>query len=329
MSKRELVVINKEASEWLEKNTFHSNEFSDINKLYKLKKEQGLTISLGLPTMNVEDALGNILSTIKQALQTDVALIDQIAIIDAHSNDKTVEIAKEHGVEVYLEDEILPEAGVKKGKGEALWKSLKVLTGDIVIWIDSDIKNIHPRFVYGLIGPLLTNPEIQYVKAFYKRPIKVGETLKKTGGGRVTEIATRPLFNLFYPKLTGFIQPLSGEYGGRRTLLESVPFYTGYAVETALLIDIEKKYGLNAMAQVDLEERIHDNQTTKALGRMSFGIMQAFFETLDEEDKIKLNVKLPDTIVHPDSGEEGNKISSHQVKIEKRPPIKEIPGYNE
>lgn len=312
---------------WLENNTFKSEQFKGLEKLYKLKHEQGLSISVCLPTRNVEDSLGPILTIIKNELQLDIPLIDQIAIIDGHSTDKTIEIAKQHDIDVYYEDEILTNAGIKKGKGEALWKSLAVLKGDLIIWIDSDIKNIHPRFVYGLIGPLLTRQDIHFVKAYYKRPIKIGESFKKTGGGRVTELAVRPLFNLFYKQLTGFVQPLSGEFGGRRSLLESIPFYTGYAVETGLLIEIERRYGLDVMAQVDLEERIHENQSTPALGKMSFAIFQAFFDMLEQDGKIKLNQKLPNDFFNVECEDKVCYRSTEHIKIDKRPPIKEVEGY--
>lgn len=317
-----------EMDQWLKNNTFNSKQFSDLNKLLVLKEEQNLTVSLGLPTKNVGESLGAILAILKRELQDHVRLLDQIAIIDGHSTDNTVEVANQNNVEVYYEDEILTGAGIKKGKGEALWKSLAVLKGDIIIWIDSDIKNIHPRFVYGILGPMLINNKIDFVKAFYKRPIIIGETIDKTGGGRVTELTVRPLLNLFYPQLTGFVQPLSGEYGGRRTLLESVPFYTGYAVETGLLIEIEKKLGLSAMAQVDLEERIHENQSTLALGKMSFSIIQAFFHMLEADGKIKLNERLPVDFFNVAC--EYNNIChryDEQLIVDKRPPMKEVQGY--
>jgi glucosyl-3-phosphoglycerate synthase len=149
------------------------------------------------------------------------------------------------------------KVGTYRGKGEALWKSLHVTKGDIVAWIDTDITNIHPRFVYGLLGPLLRRPDVQYVKGFYQRPIKVNGQLQASGGGRVTELVARPLLNLFYPELSGVVQPLSGEYAGRREALMSVPFFTGYGVETGLLIDLHDRYGLAGIAQVDLEERVH------------------------------------------------------------------------
>src|SRR5206468_984313 len=158
--------------------------------------------------------------------------VDELVVIDSRSDDRTREITEEEGVRVFIHDEILPETGSYRGKGEALWKSLHVLGGDIVVWIDTDVTSAHPKFVYGIVGPLLMRPDLQFVKAFYQRPLHIGDELQATGGGRVTELAARPILNLFFPELSGIVQPLSGEQAGRRTLLEQLPFFSGYGVET-------------------------------------------------------------------------------------------------
>ncbi len=202
--------------------------------------------------------------------------------MDSNSTDATREIAAALGIPVYIHQQVLPRYGARRGKGEALWKSLYVTHGDILLWIDTDIVNIHPRFVYGLIGPLLVNPRVQFVKGFYRRPIKVGDRLVAGGGGRVTELTARPLLNLFYPELSGVIQPLSGEYGGRRALLEQLSFFSGYGVEIGLLIDVATRFGLEVIAQVDLQERIHHNQPIESLSKMSFAIIQAVIRKLEQ-----------------------------------------------
>jgi len=309
--------------DWLQKNSFHYSDFQDIDYLLQLKKEQNLTISLGLPTKNVEQTLEPILFSIKNYLQEQYPFLDEIALIDARSNDRTLEIAEEQGVQVFFEDEILPEAGRQKGKGEALWKSLAALKGDIIVWIDSDIRNIDPRFVYGIVGPLLKYPKIDFVKAYYRRPIKIGDFFEETGGGRVTELTVRPIFNLFYPELACFAQPLSGEYAGRRQLLESLPFYTGYAVEAALLVEIWRRYGTDVMAQVDLEERIHENQPTLALGKMSFEILQALFELLQEDGKITLGTDINHVMKVVGCVDGQCEIETTRTEIVKRIPMKE------
>jgi glucosyl-3-phosphoglycerate synthase len=273
---------------WFAENTFDADEFADLSKLVAIKKERGLTISLGLPALNEEQTIGNIIRMAQRALMDKVPLLDEIVLIDSNSEDRTRPIARKLGVPVYIHQELLPECGAHSGKGEALWKSLYVLKGDLIAWVDTDIVNFHPRFVYGVLGPLLFHDTIQYVKGFYRRPIRVGDKLQAGGGGRVTELVTRPLFNLFFPELSGLIQPLSGEYAGRRSALERMPFFTGYGVETGLLIDILNEFGLRAIAQVDLQERIHQNQSLTDLSRMSFAILQVIFQRLEDRHKLDL-----------------------------------------
>lgn len=266
---------------WFAENTYHSNEFTDLDQLVDLKRKQNLTISLAMPALNEEKTVANVIQTLKGALMDQVQLLDEIVLLDSDSSDATRQIAESLGIPVFIHQDILPQYGARPGKGEALWKSLFVTRGDIIIWIDTDIVNIHPRFVYGLLGPLLTTPRVQFVKGFYRRPIRVGDKIQAGGGGRVTELTARPLINLFYPELSGIVQPLSGEYGGRRSALEQLPFFSGYGVEIGLLIDSFEKFGLGAIAQVDLEERIHHNQPLESLSKMSFAIIQAVIHKLE------------------------------------------------
>ena len=259
---------------WFEKNKFKCDSFRDIKHLVQLKKEQKQTISVVIPTLNEEKTIAKVISKV-QILKKQ-KLVDEIIVMDSGSTDNTREVAKESGADFYYSKDILKRHKDIKGKGENLWKSLYVANGDIICWIDADIKNIHSRFIYGLIGPLLTQKQILFTKAFYQRPIKVGEKFAPLGGGRVTELTIRPLFNMYFPLLSGFIQPLSGEYAGKRELLEKIPFFTGYGVETAMLIDIQKKFGLGVCAQVDLKKRVHRNQSLSSLSRMSFGILGVF-----------------------------------------------------
>jgi hypothetical protein len=266
---------------WFAENTFHADEFADLKYLLSLKQKQNLTISLALPALNEEETVGRVIRTIRNALVLRYPLLDEIVLIDSNSTDRTRQIAEKIGVPVHIHQHILPQYGARKGKGEALWKSLYCTRGDIVIWVDTDIVNIHPRFIYGLIGPLLLRPEIDFVKGFYRRPLKVGNKMQAGSGGRVTELTARPLLNLFYPELSGLLQPLSGEYGGRRKVLEQLPFFSGYGVEIGLLIDMLEKFGLSSIGQVDLQERVHHNQPLEALGKMSFAIIQAVIRKLE------------------------------------------------
>ena len=316
-----------ELDSWFKANTHHHSEYADIDALVRSKESQGLKVSVCLPTMNVVETVGECLRVIREELVERHSLIDQLCVIDSRSGDGTIEAARAEGAQVFFDDEILTGVEPASGKGEALWKSLFALEGDIIVWVDSDIENMHPRFVYGLVGPLLAQPEVGYVKAFYERPLKEGAELRPSGGGRVTELTVRPMFNLFYPELAGLVQPLSGEYAGRRSVLESVPFFTGYGVEAGLLLDILDSYGQGAIAQTDVEVRIHHNQQIPALSKMSFGIMQTLFKRLETDGKVELQVDLPsvyNTIRH-----EGTSYSLEQVevKIVERPPIATIPEY--
>ncbi|MGH2593381.1 MAG: glucosyl-3-phosphoglycerate synthase [Anaerolineae bacterium] len=313
--------------QWFGENTFDADEFADLSRLVSIKRERGLTISLGLPALNEQETVGKIIRTLKRALMDKVALLDEVVLIDSGSQDRTREIARRQGVPVYIHQEILPQYGAYRGKGEALWKSLYALKGDLIVWIDTDIVNIHPRFVYGVVGPLLHHDSIQYVKGFYRRPIRVGDKLQAGGGGRVTELVTRPLFNLFFPELSGLVQPLSGEYAGRRTALERVPFFTGYGVETGLLTDLLNEFGLGAIAQVDLKERIHHNQSLAALSKMSFAILQVIFRRLEERHKLRLleDVNRSMKLIRHEPGRYF--LDIEEISDVERPPIITLPEY--
>ena len=314
---------------WFAENTYHADEFSQLNELMELKRQQGVTISLALPALDEQETVGKVINMMKKELIRKVPLLDEIVLIDSNSTDRTREIAKKAGVPVYIHQHLLERLGARQGKGEALWKSLLVTSGDIIVWIDTDIVNIHPRFVYGIIGPLLLNSQIQLVKGFYRRPLRVGEKMQAGGGGRVTELTARPLLNLFYPELSGVVQPLSGEYAGRREALEQVSFFSGYGVETGLLIDIYEKFGLQAIAQVDLLERIHHNQHLEALSKMSFAIIQTVFRKLESRfgravlEDVNRSMKL---IRH---GSKGYFLEVEEIAERERPPMIEVQEYLE
>ena len=319
--------LSERVDKWFAENTFHRKEFNDLKKLVELKEKQGLTISLGLPALNEAETVGKIIRTIKGTLLEEAPLLDEIVLIDSGSTDETVQIAKDLGIPVIVHQEILPGYGSYRGKGEALWKSLFVLKGDLIVWIDTDIKNIHPGFVYGILGPLLRAPEIQYVKGFYRRPIKVGEKSYSEGGGRVTELTARPFLNLFFPELSGIVQPLAGEYGGRRQALERVPFFTGYGVETGLLIDLFNEFGLRALAQVDLEERIHRNQPLSSLSQMAFAIIQVFMQRLEDRNAIKLLEDVNRSMKLIKHRRRSYALELKEIQDHQRPPMITVPEY--
>ncbi len=317
------VIVDK----WFAENTFHAREFRDLERLAALKEKQGLTISLGLPTLNEEATIGRIIKMMRSRFMESVPLLDEIVVIDSNSTDRTVEIATELGVPVVKHPQVLTQYEKWRGKGEALWNSLYILKGDLIAWIDTDIVNIHPRFVYGILGPLISEPSLMYVKGFYQRPLRMGGKTEARGGGRVTELTARPLINLFYPELSGLVQPLSGEYAGRREALERVPFFAGYGVEIGLLIDIWSQYGLRSIGQVDLEERVHRNQSLTALSKMAFEIIQVVMKRVGQDRGLRLVDELNMSMKLIRYAEAEFQLDVADIRARERPPMITIPEY--
>ncbi|MEC5201117.1 glucosyl-3-phosphoglycerate synthase [Arthrobacter sp. PL16] len=235
-------------------------------------RKQGQRVSVVLPAKNEAATIGAIITALRTELMEEVPLLDEIIVIDSNSTDDTSTVAAAAGATVAHQDQILPDTGCIPGKGEALWKSLAVASGDIIVFIDADLQDFTAQFAVGLLGPLLTEPRIHFVKSYYDRPLDDGVKVMPAGGGRVTELVARPLLNLFWPELAGVVQPLAGEYAGRRSLLECIPFVSGYGVEIGMLIDVLETVGLDGMAQVDLGERRHRNSTDGELARMAMQI---------------------------------------------------------
>jgi glucosyl-3-phosphoglycerate synthase len=319
--------VTEEINSWLSANMYHNSEFSDIKGLVEMKEKTGESITLCLPTLNEESTIGPIVDTMMSNLVVKYPLLDEIIVVDSGSTDGTRDAALDAGAAFYYAADCLKSEGANKGKGENLWKSLHLADSDIIVWIDSDIKNIHPKFAYGIIGALLKRPDLLFCKGFYERPLKVGNKLRHSEGGRVTEILMRPLINHFFPNLSGFIQPLSGEYGGRRKLFESIPFFTGYGVEIGMLIDIVSSFGLDVMAQVDLDVRVHRNQKLENLGKMAFGILQSFFKRCHELEIIDLAYAMEDTFRLVTADIVGYDIITRNIKEFERPPMLEVDDY--
>lgn len=231
----------------------------------------GTTVSVCIPAHEEERTVGDIVATIHRELVADAGLVDEIVVVDDHSTDRTAEVAADAGARVVAAADLLPGHGSGRGKGQALWKSLYAATGDVVVWCDADVEGFDPCFVTGLLGPLLTDPSLAFVKGYYQRPVD-GHV---RGGGRVTELVARPVLTLLFPHLADVVQPLSGEYGGRREVLEQVPFVENYGVDIALLIDIAGLVGVERLAQVDLGKRVHRNRPLHELSPMAAQVLQA------------------------------------------------------
>ena len=311
------------------RNLYHHISFSDVSRLVDVKKSKGLKISLAFPTLNEETTIGSEVDMVRRDLVLQFPLLDEVAVIDSGSTDLTREVARAAGADVYLASDILPGVGPGSGKGENLWKSIHVLNGDIIVWVDADIENLHPKFVYGLVGPLLFREDLMFIKAFYERPLAMGGDLLGTGGGRVTEILVRPMFACFYPELAWIFQPCAGEYAGRRELLETLPFNMGYGVEAGLLIDIYERFGLDVIGQVNLDKRIHRNRSIEALSRMSFEIVHTFMGRLAAKGRIKQAEALSERYLRARLESRGLTLREEPTQIGERPPIVDLPEYKE
>jgi glucosyl-3-phosphoglycerate synthase len=320
--------MSDQSSAWYERRTFSRDQFGSAEELLAAKRATGTTVSVCLPTRNEAATIGPIVRLLRRELVERVPVLDELTVMDAGSSDGTAAVAAAEGATVFVEGELLPEEGPGAGKGEGLWKSVHACTGDVLVWVDADIENFDARFVIGLLWPLLTDPAIGYVKAFYHRPLRVGgsDELLPSGGGRVTELLARPLLNAFWPELAGLVQPLSGEFAGRRELLERIPFASGYGVELGLLLDILKEAGVDAIAQVDLERRVHRNQDVAALSRMSFGILQTAIAHLAEEGRVAEGT-WPSLYTQFAATADGWRPAISQVPVTRRPPMLKVAEY--
>jgi glucosyl-3-phosphoglycerate synthase len=317
-------------NQWIKQNTFHYADFGDIKRLVQAKEEKGLKISLCLPTLNEEKTIAKEIVIFKSELMSRYPLLDEIVVVDSGSSDNTLDVAHSFGADVYSAASILPHLPSYSGKGENLWKALYITQGDIIIYLDADIKNIHHRFAYGLLGPLLFRDNIKFTKAFYDRPIAISEKeFRPTGGGRVTELVIRPLFSLFFPELTQIIQPLSGEYAGYRDIFEAIPFPIGYGIETSMILDIYRLWGLEVMAQVDLEKRVHRNQDTLALGKMAFAIIKTFINRKIQLNLIDIKSLMYDEIIQYRIVENEIRPEIEKIMTYERPPMLDVPEYRQ
>lgn len=263
---------------WILKNTFSLGEFADIDRLVQAKRDRHLSISLVLPALNEEKTVGQVIDAFKGPLMDQQPLLDEIILMDSDSTDQTRTIAAKRGIPVHIHQQVRPDLGAYAGKGETMWKALFVAKGDILVFVDTDLANPNPAFVTGLVGPMLLDDRLDFVKGFYRRPVRVVNEFVEVGGGRVTELAARPLLNLWYPELGGLFQPLAGTIAARADVLRRLHFLTGYGVEIGHVIEYAHKYGIEGLAQSELGEIIHRNQPLEALSKMSFQVLEAFFQ---------------------------------------------------
>jgi glucosyl-3-phosphoglycerate synthase len=272
-------VSDHSAEAWRKARSFHHSRYTA-----DLLRSRTQRISVCLPARNCAATVGAIVELLVALRERDV--IDEVVVIDGQSEDDTVAVAAGAGATVYRESELMREAGPVLGKGDAMWRALSVLKGDLVCYLDADLAQFSEHYVFGLLGPLIELDEVEFVKAFYRRPFRVGELSVPDGGGRVNHLLARPALAIFYPELAGVDQPLAGEVAARRSLLERIPFTTGYGVEIAMLLDTYAQIGLDGMAQVDLDLHHNAHQPLLALSPMAYEVLGVIASRLERDGRL-------------------------------------------
>jgi glucosyl-3-phosphoglycerate synthase len=272
--------MSARARTWHRTNSFHHSAFTPE----LIAERRTATVSVCLPARDEAATIGAILERLLPLRESGV--VDQVVVVD-DSSDGTAEIARGLGAEVHDQSDLMPELGPVLGKGDAMWRALPVLKGEIVCFVDADSERFGGHFACGLVGPLVLQPELSFVKGYYRRPFRVGSTTFPDGGGRVTELTARPLLEMFYPALSGIEQPLAGEIAARRELLERLPFATGYGVDIGLLLDAYAAVGLDGLAQVDLDVRQNAHQPLRDLGPMASAVLSAVTVRLERDGRLR------------------------------------------
>jgi glucosyl-3-phosphoglycerate synthase len=311
-------VVLPHVDDWFRRRTTVASDWP-VEDLLRAKGSQ--RVSVVLPALDEAETVGAIVRTVRLEL-VEVGLVEEILVVDSGSADATGAIASAEGAKVVHRDEVLPEVPSVAGKGESLWRSLAATSGDIVVFVDADLTSFTSAYVSGLLGPLLTDPGTAFVKATYDRPLHEGGVVHPAGGGRVTELLARPLLNMYWPELAGFVQPLAGEYSARRELLEALPFACGYGVELALLIDTLSAVGLDAMAQVDVGERRHRHHGDQRLGRMAGEILAVAMARRDQGTPAS-----PQTLTQFERAHGVYQAVTHDVSTVELPPMRSIASY--
>ncbi|RJK98130.1 glucosyl-3-phosphoglycerate synthase [Vallicoccus soli] len=314
------------ARAWFDRRTYRSRP--DDAALAERKRALGTTVSVVVPARDEEASVGRVVAALLPltvpASPDDVPLVDELVVLDSDSTDATAERARAAGAVVHAAADVAPSAGTRRGKGEAMWKSLFVTSGDVVVFADADLVDPDPLYVTGLLAPLLDDPDVLLVKGFYDRPAP-GEPDGSAGGGRVTELLTRPVLAHWFPEVGGVVQPLAGEWAARRALLEELSFPCGYGVEVAVLLDTALRYGVDAVAQADLGRRDHRHQDQAGLGRMALQVLHAASlrhapAAADVARSTLTQFVRRDGQVVPDP---------HDVDVEERPPAVVVPEYGQ
>ncbi|PWW21856.1 glucosyl-3-phosphoglycerate synthase [Geodermatophilus normandii] len=314
--------MRPDARAWFSGRTTSARSLADLDvaALLRAKRRGGHRVSVVLPARDEEATVGRLAGEVVDRWVRRVPLVDEVLVVDSDSTDRTADVARAAGADVVAAADVLPAHGTRPGKGEALWKSLAATTGDLLVFLDADLLGDVTHYVPGLLAPLLTDPQVGYVKGCYTRPLEVGGRVTPAGGGRVTELTARPLLNALWPELAGVVQPLGGEYAGRRAALERVPFLSGYGVEVGLLVDLLGLLGLGGLAQVDLGVRRHTSQDTDALGRMAGQVVSAVLARSGAAGTAGLLTQFR-------AGDGGFDPVSTPVAVDERPPMSTVAEY--
>ena len=321
--------MRPDARAWFQHRTSSATTVTelDLPALVRAKRGGGHRVSVVLPARNEAATVGGLVSGLREQWMRRVPLVDELLVVDSDSTDATADVAREAGAEVVATTEVLPAHGARPGKGEALWKSLAATTGDLMVFLDADLIGDVAHYVPGLLRPLLTDPQVLYVKGCYTRPLELDGDTRPAGGGRVTELTARPLLNALWPELAGFVQPLAGEYAGRRSALEWVPFVSGYGVEVGLLVDLLELGGLSSLAQVDLGVRRHTSQTDEALGRMAGQVVSTVLARAGSRRPGQCGLDANGLLTQFRHDGTGFVPWSSAVAVEERPPMGTVPEY--
>ncbi|MEX5720558.1 glucosyl-3-phosphoglycerate synthase [Geodermatophilus maliterrae] len=316
--------MRPDARAWFSGRTYTARSAADLDVegLLRGKRRGGHRVSVVLPARDEEATVGRLAGELVEQWVRRVPLVDEVLVVDSDSTDRTAEIARAAGADVVATADVLPAHGTRPGKGEALWKSLAATTGDLLVFLDADLLGDVTHYVPGLLAPLLTDPQVGYVKGCYTRPLELSGHTSPAGGGRVTELTARPLLDALWPELAGFVQPLGGEYAGRRSALEQVPFLSGYGVEVGLLVDLLGLLGLPGLAQVDLGVRRHTSQDQEALGRMAGQVVSAVLSRVPG-----VRADAGGLLTQFRSDGTGFVPVSTPVAVDERPPMVTVAGY--
>jgi glucosyl-3-phosphoglycerate synthase len=296
-----------------------------LERVRKLKS--GRRVAVILPALDEEATVGDIVASIRADLARGPGdLVDEVIVVDSGSTDSTAAVATASGARLVAVSDVLTGFEPRRGKGDAMWRGVAATDAEFVVFVDADLLAFDSRFVVALLGPMLSDPALQFVKAAYDRP-PADPAVPSSGGGRVTELMARPLISAFWPELSGVLQPLAGEYAARRELLLRLPFRCGFGVDIGLLLDSYRRLGIDALAQVDLRRRWHRHSDLPALGRMAAEVMHTALDRLDLDARGGLDRET--TLWQPERLEGGVRTRPHTIDTGEHPPLADVLAWRQ